>query len=92
MVIGLIPFTFACTYSGTLRETGKTKVPMIAGITATLVDLALNYVLIFGHFGAPRLGVVGAAIATVISRFIEFTIITVWAHTHKEACRRAASR
>ncbi len=84
MMIGLVPFTFANAYSGTLRETGKTKVPMIAGIAATTINLILNYTLIFGHFGAPKLGVVGAAIATVISRFVEFVLIVVWTHTHKD--------
>ena len=82
MMIGLVPFTFTNAYSGTLRETGQTTVPMIAGITATVLNLALNYVLIFGHFGAPKLGVVGAALATVISRFAEFAIIVTWSHAN----------
>ncbi len=84
MIIGLVPFTFANAYSGTLRETEQTTVPMIAGIVATLLNLGLNYVLIFGHFGAPELGVVGAAIATVTSRFIEFFIIFIWAHRNPD--------
>ncbi len=82
MAIGLVPFSFANAYSGTLRETEQTRVPMIAGITATVLNLVLNYILIFGNFGAPELGVVGAAIATVVSRFAEFFIIIIWAHTH----------
>ncbi len=86
MLIGLIPFTLSNAYSGTLRETEQTRVPMIAGTVATFLNLALNYVLIFGHFGAPKLGVVGAAVATVISRFAEFFIITIWAHTHTNEC------
>jgi putative MATE family efflux protein len=48
-----------------------------------LVNLFFNYVLIFGHFGAPRLGVKGAAIATVISRFVEVAIVMLWTHRHK---------
>ncbi len=84
MLIGLVPFAFSNAYSGTLREIGQTKVPMIAGIVATLMNLILNYVLIFGHFGAPCLGVVGAAIATVVSRVAEFFIIVIWAHTHSK--------
>ncbi|MBQ9920498.1 MAG: MATE family efflux transporter, partial [Clostridia bacterium] len=43
-----------------------------------------NYVLIFGKLGAPKLGVVGAALATVISRFAELLVVTVWTHTHKK--------
>lgn len=82
MLIGLVPFAINSAYTSTLRETGETVLPMKAGIAAVLVNLCLNYVLIFGHFGAPALGVVGAAIATVISRFIECGIVIIWTHTH----------
>lgn len=84
MIFGLLPFAISQAYSGTLRETGETFVPMIAGIAAVVVNLCLNYVLIFGKFGAPALGVVGAAIATVISRYAEMFIVVLWTHTHKE--------
>ena len=46
MLFGLLPFALANAYSGTLRETGQTLVPMAAGIGAVLVNLVLNYVLI----------------------------------------------
>ena len=82
MLFGLIPFALSNAYSGTLRETGQTRVPMAAGIAAVLVNLVGNYVLIFGHFGAPALGVVGAAAATVISRYVELAIVALWTHTH----------
>ncbi len=80
MLIGLLPFALTNAYAGTLRECGETLVPMVAGFVATGVNLCLNYVLIFGHFGAPRMGVAGAAIATVISRFAEMGIVVGWAH------------
>ena len=83
MLIGLIPASLVQAYSSTLREIGKPKVPMYAGIVAVGVNLFLNYVLIFGHFGAPRLGVNGAAIATVISRFVELIFISIWTNAHK---------
>ena len=57
---------------------------MISGITAVLVNLVLNYVLIFGHFGAPAMGVEGAALATVISRFVELAIVGGWVHAHAD--------
>ena len=82
MLLGLIPFALSNAYSGTLREIGETKVPMVAGIIAVLVNLAGNFILIFGHFGAPVLGVQGAAVATVISRFVELAIVAGWTHTH----------
>lgn len=84
MLIGLFPFAINNAYTSTLRETGETMLPMKAGIVAVFVNLILNYILIFGHFGAPTLGCVGAAIATVISRFVETAIVIVWTHTHKE--------
>lgn len=80
MIWGFFPFALSNAYSGTLRETGETVVPMAAGIAAVFVNLILNYVLIFGHFGAPALGVVGAALATVISRYVEFAIVCLWTH------------
>ena len=84
MVWGFAPFALTQAYASTLKETGNTLVPMVAGITATLVNLVGNYVLIFGHFGAPAMGVEGAALATVISRFVEFAIVAVWTHGHKQ--------
>ena len=71
MLVGLIPFALSQSYSSSLRETGETKAPMVASVIAIFVNLILNYVLIFGRFGAPRLVVVGAAVATVIARYIE---------------------
>ena len=75
MLIGLIPFSFSQSYSTTLRETGETVSPMTASIIAIVTNFVLNYILIFGSFGAPRLGVVGAAIATVISQCISAALV-----------------
>lgn len=86
MLFQMLPFAIMNIYSGTLRETGETLVPMYAGIAAILVNLFLNWVLIFGRLGAPALGVEGAAIATVASRFVELGVVTIWAHTHKSRC------
>ena len=83
MLWGLLPFAVGCVYSGTLRETGETFVPMVASFVAVFVNLGLNYLLIYGKFGFPVLGVSGAAIATVISRYIEAAIEIVWTHRHK---------
>ncbi len=80
MLVGLPAFAMSNVYSSTLRETGQTTVPMVAGICAVLVNLVFNYILIFGHFGAPALGVEGAAIATVLSRYVELLIIVLWTH------------
>jgi len=84
MLIGLIPFSLTQAYASTLREIGETKLPMFAGIAAVFVNLTFNYLLIFGHLGFPELGVEGAAIATVLSRFVELTIVVTYTHRHKE--------
>lgn len=85
MLIGFLPFCITQAYSSTLRETGHSVVPMVAGVIAVIINLSLNYVLIFGKFGAPVLGVAGAAIATVVSRFVEmFFLIVYVAVTKKE--------
>ncbi|PXV87329.1 putative MATE family efflux protein [Lachnotalea glycerini] len=82
MLTSLVPFAISQVYSSTLREMGKTVVPMIAGIVAVFVNMVLNYILIFGKFGAPVLGVQGAAIATVIAKYMECIIIVTWVHRH----------
>ena len=78
MLIGLLPYTLVQCYSSTLRETGETFLPMVGGVAAVLVNLVFNYILIFGNFGAPKLGIAGAAIATVMSRFVELAVVVIW--------------
>ncbi len=87
MFLGLPAFMFVQIYVSTLRECGETVVPMKAGITAVVVNLCLNYLLIYGKFGLPALGVVGAAVATVVSRYVEAGIVIAWTHRHKEKNR-----
>lgn len=84
MLFGLPAFMTVQIYVGTLRECGETVVPMKAGIAAVFVNLCLNYLLIYGKFGLPALGVAGAAIATVVSRYVEAFIVIFWTHRHKE--------
>ena len=84
MLVGLFPYAFAQIYASTLREMGETVAPMRAGIAAVVTNTVLNYILIFGKFGAPKLGVLGAALATVISRFVECGMIMYWTHSRSE--------
>jgi len=84
MLWGLFPFAITTAYAGTLRECGQPTVPMAAGMVATGVNLVFNYLLIFGHFGFPAMGVRGAALATVMSRYVEAAIVIIWTHTHTE--------
>lgn len=84
MLAGLPAFMVQQMYSTTLRECGETLVPMKAGIAAVAVNLTFNYILIYGKFGFPVMGVAGAAIATVLSRYVEMTVVVIWTHRHKE--------
>ena len=87
MLIGLLPFMVVQVYSSTLRELGDTVVPMIASVVAIFVNLVFNYFLIFGTFGFPRLEVKGAAIATVLSRYVEMLVVVIYTHLKKSKFR-----
>ena len=84
MLWGLPPFALVQVYAGTLRESGETRAPMFAGICAILTNLFGNWILIFGNLGAPAMGVEGAAIATVLSRYLELGIVVLHAHRHTD--------
>lgn len=86
MLAGLFPYTLTQVYASTLREINLPVPPMIAGLIGVVINLTLNFILIFGLCGFPALGVQGAAIATVIARIIECVIVIVWTHTHKQKC------
>ena len=83
-LVGALPFALSQAYASTMRETSDRLIPMISTISAVVVNLIFNYLLIFGKFGFPELGVNGAAIATTLSRFVELGILLIWSHTHKE--------
>ncbi len=85
-ILGLPAFTVVQAYANTLRECGETVVPMRAGLAAVGVNLTFNYLLIYGRLGFPQLGVQGAAIATVLSRYVEMAIVVLWTHRHPDKC------
>ncbi|MCR5702804.1 MAG: MATE family efflux transporter [Lachnospiraceae bacterium] len=85
VIIFMLPAVYwGMLYSSTLRECGETFIPMISGVIAVFVNLTFNYLLIFGKFGFPKLGVVGAALATVISRYVEASVNVIWVYSHKD--------
>ncbi len=73
------------TYSLVLRSINEAKLPLIASGIVFLINTFLNYILIFGHLGFPALGVKGAAVATLLSRFIEMVIIVSIIYQRKNA-------
>ncbi|MBP3869710.1 MAG: MATE family efflux transporter [Faecalicoccus sp.] len=85
MLAGLLPFGLTQVYSTVLRSIGETKLPMRGSLIAVFLNLLGNYVLIFGHFSFPAMGVRGAALATVISRFAELFYVVFMTHRNTEA-------
>ena len=85
IIIGLFPFAISNVFSSTLRETGQTVIPMVTGFVAVFTNCILNYILIFGKFGAPALGAEGAAIATVISRYVECAVFIIYVFIKRKA-------
>lgn len=79
MLWGLPPFVVTQIFAGSLRETGDSIKPMVGGIFSVVTDVLFNYLLIFGKLGFPEMGVRGAALATVIARVIEMTVVVGWA-------------
>ena len=92
IALGYLPTMLTLMYSAVLRSTGAVRLPMWASIAAAVLNLALDWLLIFGHLGLPRLGLEGAAIATTAARFVEITVILVGAYAarHVVAVTRLA--
>lgn len=87
MMAGLIPFAVNQAYATNIKETGQTFIPMAASFAAVGSNALLDYLLIFGIGPFPELGVQGAALATVLARYIEALIIIVWAHSNRQKNR-----
>lgn len=83
-VFTYIPMAFSVATAGSFRSIGQAKVAMLPSIVAVFVNAFFNYVLIFGHFGAPRMGVQGAALATIIARLVELAML--YYAMRKETC------
>lgn len=66
-VFSLLPLLVFCLFKQFLEGLGNTKVAMIITLVANIVNIVLNYLLIYGKFGFPYWGVVGAGVATLIS-------------------------
>ncbi len=84
MLWGMPPFVFTQIYASGLREAGYSVLPMTAGLISVGVDIVFNYLLIFGNFGFPKMGVTGAAAATVAARIVEMLIVIIAAFSQRK--------
>ncbi len=80
IMVGFVPYAVTQIYAGTLKESGETFVPMVAGFCAVAVNTLINWLLIFGIGFFPSLGVRGAAIGTTVSRFAECTVVMIYVY------------
>lgn len=79
--IQMVGFTFMAltsTITATLRGVGNSRTAMIYNLTANLVNVVFNYLLIEGNFGFPRMEVAGASLATIIGQFVAFVFAFVY--------------
>ena len=78
MRISYVFFALTQVLLGVLRSVGVVKIAPVLSASTLVVNCCINYTLIFGHFGAPRMGIAGAAVGTVTARVIELVIIVVY--------------
>jgi len=71
---GFVPVCLAATVTAALRGVGDTKTPMVYNTVANVVNIIMNYALIYGKLGCPAMGVAGASLATIIGQFVAFVI------------------
>ena len=81
-MVGFVFMALASTITAALRGIGDSKTAMVYNLTANVVNVILNYLLIYGKFGFPRLEVAGASLATIIGQFVAF-VMAVRAVTRK---------
>ena len=74
LLISLVPYSIGLTMTAAQRGAGYTKISMVTNLTANIVNIIFNFLLIHGLCGFPALGVKGAAIATAIGNFVSFFI------------------
>lgn len=78
MLTWMLPFVFVkLVFVTALNASGDTKTPMFVKMASILLNVGLNYLLIFGHYGFPQMGVEGAGLGTVIVNILEFFVYTI---------------
>ena len=66
---------FSAIITALLKSTERVKVPLICSVISLILNFCINFVLIYGRFGAPKMGVAGAAIGTLVSGIVNIVLI-----------------
>ena len=72
-----IPQAISMATTSAMRAVGETKLPLKVSVIAVITNGVANYILIFGHFGVPALGILGAALGTLIARLVELALLLI---------------
>ncbi len=78
LLAGNVPFVLTLVISAALRAAGDSRTPLVAGVIANVVNVLFNWILIYGHFGAPALGVRGAAMASSLAMVAQLAVQVAW--------------
>ncbi len=87
IAISYIPTAVSVSFAFALRAVGKQNVPLIVTVLCLFVNAGCNYIFIFGKFGAPKLGVAGAALGTVIARAAELIMLLGFSYLKTDILR-----
>ncbi len=90
LVLSIIPLQIFNSYKQFAEGLSNTKIAMLITIGGNVLNVLLNFVFIYGHFGAPALGLVGAGIGTLVSRIL-MAIAFVWLSYYIELFKRYRS-
>lgn len=85
--LGMVPALVVMTLTSFLAALGRTGVVLFATLAVVFLNILLNWLLIFGNWGAPELGIRGAAIATVTVQLACMAILAAYAHGHRDLRR-----
>lgn len=91
IALGMLPLGLTYGITGSMRGAGKTKLPMLYNLFANLLNVIGNYLLIYGKFGFPELGVAGAAISTTVSRWVALVLAVCVLYFGKHPIRQKFS-
>lgn len=84
LIISLIPFLYFIAIKQFLEGVGNTWIAMVITITSNVINIIFNYLLIFGKFGFPEMGMLGAGVSTLIARLTMPIILLITMRIHNQ--------